>query len=156
MSDPEQESDLDTEIGRIDGNVNALGRRIERLGQEMEELRQRVEQLEHVNNRLVTDLPTNKQSKSEKLVAICCRASEDAPNGAYRGSISRDLAAGAADCGKRHALNLFDDLAAIFDGVSKNTTKAEADQTHLDIVFGEDGPAGFLEQVHKEFPEVDP
>lgn len=123
-------------------------RRLERIDQ----LEERMDQLEHGWAQLVTDLPTSKRSKREKMYAVCSYAIENGRTWSGGASVSRDAAAGAADCSTRHALNLFDDLDEEFAWAEKDVS---GDQGKLTIDTGDRSTAAFLELLTSAFPEVD-
>lgn len=148
----DQESTFDEEVERIDGNVEGLWNTVGRLETKIDQLSERVDQQQYVIDQLVTDLPTQTLTKREKKAKILKRVAKDAPGNVTAGSITRDKAAGAADCSGRHARTLFQELASSWGWA---TYKPDGDpQARLAVKFGDGGAEAFLEQLAEIFPEV--
>jgi len=140
----EQEPSLSDDVERIDRNVDAIGLRVKELGE-------RVDQLEYVVERLVADLPTQKRSKREKMAAVVRHAVKHGNRGPGGVSVTKAGAAGAADCSKRHALNLFDDLGEQFPWAEKETHDGQA---RLTVDMGGEDAETFIGRITDAFPEV--
>lgn len=128
--------------------VADASRRFEKI----EQIEERMDQLEHGWAQLVTDLPTSKQSKREKLYSVVEYAIENGRTWSGGAMVTKDAAAGAADCSPRHALNLFNDLERQFEWAEKDIS---GDQAKLKIDKGDRETAAFLDMVTTVFEGVD-
>lgn len=127
--------------------VADAGRRLRRI----DELEERMDQIEHGFGQVVTDLPTTKRGKREKMYAVVAHAVENGKQGTNGVTISRDAAAGAAGCSDRHALNLFDDLEDGYEWANKDLSRSQA---RLKIELGDRSTSAFMDALTADFPEA--
>lgn len=143
----QEAQDLRAHFGR---ELATVRQRMTAIEDTNEELNERVDQLEYTIEQLVTDLPTQKKSKREKMAAIVRYAVENGGKTPRGVNISKEAAAGAANCSPRHVLNLFGDLDEQFQWAHKVTEP----RASLGIDLGGEDRETFLEDVAQSFPEV--
>lgn len=143
-----QTSELDTDF--VMREMAKVRQRVTALEEENEELHERIDHLHDTITQLVTDLPTSKKTKREKMAAIIRYAVKNGVTTPRGVNISKEAAAGAASCSPRHVLNLFDDLDEQFEWAHKITEPTAS----LGIDFGDRDADTFLQDVSQAFPEV--
>lgn len=150
MSSEVESVDVDKVNERFMRELAMVRQRMTAIEEENEELNERVEHLHDVIAQLVTDLPTSKKSKREKMAAIVDHAVKNGSTTPKGVNITKDAAAGAASCTPRHALNLFTEMDEQFEWAVKITTP----RAKLGIDFDEREADEFLRDLSREFPEV--